>query len=118
IPMVLCDVDFEVPDSRLTAIVGPNGSGKTTLVAHLAGIHASPAGTVTVFGGDGRTLARRPDPEIVGFVFQNPEHQFLTHRVVDEVAWGLRRLHLPQPEIVERVEAELAGLALGHLGAV
>jgi energy-coupling factor transporter ATP-binding protein EcfA2 len=115
-PNVLRDVNCELPEGRLTAIVGPNGSGKTTLVAHLAGIHAPPAGAVMVFGRDGRTLARHPDPQTVGFVFQNPEHQFLTHRVFDEVAWGLRRLRLPEREIVPRVEAELASLGLAHLG--
>jgi energy-coupling factor transport system ATP-binding protein len=48
-------------------------------------------------------------------VFQNPEHQFLTRRVFDEVAWGLRHLHLAEREIIRRVDAELTSAGLGQL---
>jgi energy-coupling factor transporter ATP-binding protein EcfA2 len=112
---VLHDVRCAFPAGRLTAVVGPNGSGKSTLVAHLAGIRRPPRGVVDVLGHDGHDLARRPQPDLVGFVFQNPEHQFLTHRVFDEVAWGLRRARLPEPEVRARTEGELARLGLAHL---
>jgi energy-coupling factor transporter ATP-binding protein EcfA2 len=117
-PRVLRDVSCAMPEAQLTAIVGPNGSGKSTLVAHLAGIFKPNAGGVSVFGYDGRALARRPDPRLVGFVFQNPELQFLTNRVLDEVAWGPRRLGLAETEAVARCVSELEQLGLGHLAQV
>jgi energy-coupling factor transport system ATP-binding protein len=117
-PAALRNVTTDIAQGALTAIVGPNGSGKTTFVSHLAGILAPPSGSVHVFGRDGRAVARHPEPTQIGFVFQNPEHQFLTRRVRDEVAWGLRRLKLPEAEVNERVDAELAGLGLLHLADV
>ena len=112
---VLDDVRCELPQGRLSAVVGPNGSGKSTLVAHLCGILRPRRGVVDVLGRDGYDLARRPQPDLVGFVFQNPEHQFLTNRVFDEVAWGPRRARLPEPEVRLRTEDELARLGLEHL---
>jgi energy-coupling factor transport system ATP-binding protein len=114
----LRDVSCDIPEAALTAVVGPNGSGKTTFVSHLSGILAPPRGSVYVFDRDGRAVARRPEPTQIGFVFQNPEHQFLTRRARDEVAWGLRRLKLPEAEVNERVAAELAGVGLLHLADV
>ena len=29
---VLWDIDVQIPDGKLVAIVGPNGAGKTTLI--------------------------------------------------------------------------------------
>jgi energy-coupling factor transport system ATP-binding protein len=112
---VLNDVRCALPAGRLSAVVGPNGSGKSTLVAHLAGILRPPKGAVDVLGRDGYDLARRPQPDVVGFVFQNPEHQFLTNRVFDEVAWGPRRARLAEAEVRARTEDELSRLGLGHL---
>jgi energy-coupling factor transport system ATP-binding protein len=51
---------------------------------------------------DTRTLAAR-----IGFVFQNPEHQFIANTVFDELAHGLRLQRLPEEEIRERTEALL-----------
>lgn len=114
--MALRDARCSVPAGRLTAIVGPNGSGKTTLVAHLAGILRPARGIVEVLGRDGHHLARHPEPELVGFVFQNPEHQFMTSRVFDEVAWGLRLKRLPEGRVEAEVEAQLSRFGLTHLG--
>ena len=44
-----------------------------------------------------RTLSAR-----IGFVFQNPEHQFIAHTVFDEIAHGLRLQHLPDAEVRAR----------------
>lgn len=47
---VLWDIDLEVPEGTLMAIVGPNGAGKTTLMkAILALIHPA-AGRVLIYG--------------------------------------------------------------------
>ena len=63
---VLRDLDLEVREGELTAIVGASGSGKTTLVSLIAGLIMPDAGTI-VF--DGKPV-REPDPQR-GIVFQN-----------------------------------------------
>ncbi len=47
---VLWDIDLDIPDSTLTAIVGPNGAGKSTLIKTILGLVPSSAGTVRIFG--------------------------------------------------------------------
>ncbi|MDF2555456.1 MAG: transporter ATP-binding protein, partial [Microbacterium sp.] len=116
---VLHGVDLDVPRGAFTAVVGANGAGKTSLIQALAGVVAPPKGTVHVDGldigrADARTLSTR-----IGFVFQNPEHQFIAHTVFDEIAHGLRRQHLPDDDVrartVELLERfGLAGKADSH----
>ena len=46
----LWDVDLEVPEGVLMAIVGPNGAGKTTLIRAALDLIPRAAGTVRIFG--------------------------------------------------------------------
>jgi energy-coupling factor transporter ATP-binding protein EcfA2 len=93
---------------EVLAVTGPNGAGKSTLALLLGGLLAPTAGRVEAFG-DSRpphrwraaTLAGR-----IGSVFQNPEHQFVTSRVTDELALGPRRLGR-SPAEVDRIVGEL-----------
>lgn len=96
---VLRDVSLTVARGDFLAVVGPNGAGKTSLVQAIAGLLRVPRGTVAA------------DP--VGFVFQNPEHQFVRHSVADELAFGLRGR--PEAEVTARVDAMLATLGLTGL---
>jgi energy-coupling factor transporter ATP-binding protein EcfA2 len=109
---ILHGVDLDIAAGEFVAIVGANGAGKTTLLQAIAGVIRPPKGSVSVGGtdvarADIRTLARR-----VGFVFQNPEHQFITHTVFDEVAHGLRLQRLPEDEIRARTTEILARFGL------
>jgi energy-coupling factor transporter ATP-binding protein EcfA2 len=83
---------------RTMAVTGPNGTGKSTLALLLAGLRAPTTGRVTA--GTALTAGlRRPEQpphrwragelvQRIGTVFQQPEHQFLTGRVRDELALG------------------------------
>jgi energy-coupling factor transport system ATP-binding protein len=116
---VLHDVDLDIARGAFVAVVGANGAGKTSLVQALAGVVSPPKGAVHVDGIDvGRADVRALSSQI-GFVFQNPEHQFIANTVFDEIAHGLRRQHLPDAEVRTRTEAllerfGLAGKAGSH----
>ncbi len=105
---------LDVPRGGFTAIVGANGAGKTTLIQALGGVVPPPRGTVRVAGMDAGTASPRELSARVGFVFQNPEHQFIAHTVRDELAHGLRLQHLPLAEIDERVDEMLSRFGLAH----
>ncbi len=94
---VLHAVDLTFQPGELTAIIGTNGSGKTTLLQHMAGIGGkTQTGTCLL---DGRPLSDWPQRELrrhVGYVFQNPEHQFVTFTVWEELAFGLRLQGAPE----------------------
>lgn len=109
---ILHGVDLEIGPGTLTAIVGTNGAGKTTLLQSIAGVVAPPKRQVTVDGIDPGAASPRELASRIGFVFQNPEHQFIAHTVFDELAHGLRLRHTPDAEIHERVGSMLARFGL------
>lgn len=108
-------LDLTVRTSEALAVIGPNGSGKSTLARLLGGLLRPQGGEVTASealapGHAGSVIWRWPARELVtriGSVFQDPEHQFLTGRVADELALGPIRSGLPETEARQRA-AELA----------
>jgi energy-coupling factor transport system ATP-binding protein len=109
----LHNVSLSVERGEILAIVGPNGAGKSTLAKHLIGLLPPPAGSVYLQGTD---LCRLPAKVLAGqvaYVFQNPEHQFVTERVVDEVAFSLQTAEATEAEVEARTADLLAifGLA-------
>lgn len=111
---LLRDVDLDIPAGSFTAVVGPNGAGKTTLVQAIAGVTPPPRGHVTVAGMDPGSASPRELASRVGFVFQNPEHQFVAHTVRDELAHGLRLRGRPDDEIRSRVDDMLDRFGLAE----
>ena len=109
---ILHGIDLDIAPGTLTAIVGTNGAGKTTLLQSLAGVVPPPKRQVTVDGIDPGSASPRDLASRIGFVFQNPEHQFIAHTVFDELAHGLRLRHTPDAEITERVDSMLARFGL------
>ena len=99
---VLDGVSLEVNRAELLALVGQNGSGKSTLATLFNGIAVPDSGAVLVDGiptPDYKFahLARR-----VAHIFQVPEKQFVRATVYDEIAHGLRALHLAEEEVEQR----------------
>ncbi|HEY3524426.1 MAG TPA: ABC transporter ATP-binding protein [Candidatus Limnocylindrales bacterium] len=104
---VLRDVSLSLERGGITAICGPNGSGKTTLAKCITRINAPAAGTIFLDGADVTKLSHAELSSQVGYVFQNPDHQFVADTVYDELAYSLRVRKLDGDEIRERVERML-----------
>ena len=69
---VIEGLDLEVPDGRITAIVGPNASGKSTLLRGLARLMRPEAGRVTLDGRDIRSFAPMEFARRVAVLPQQP----------------------------------------------
>jgi energy-coupling factor transport system ATP-binding protein len=115
---ILADVDLTIRSGEFTAVVGTNGAGKTTLVQAIAGVVRPPRGTVSVAGLDPATATASALAGRVGFVFQNPEHQFVTQSVRDELAYGPLSAGMEPGAIDERVDALLERFGLSDAGHV
>jgi len=103
---VLKDISLTLSERRI-AIIGANGSGKTTLARTLNGLVVPQKGDVLVDGFS----ARKKGPDVrrlVGYVFQNPEHQIVMPTVEEDLAFGLENMNLPKAEIRARVDTMLA----------
>ncbi|MGC8878762.1 MAG: ABC transporter ATP-binding protein [Anaerolineae bacterium] len=87
--VALQDVHLDVPRGSFFALVGANGSGKTTLAKILVGLLPAQKGQITILGQAVTPRNRLRVVQQVGYVFQNPEHQFITERVRDELAYSL-----------------------------
>jgi energy-coupling factor transport system ATP-binding protein len=109
---VLKNIELSVPDGSFLALVGPNGAGKSTLAKHCVGVCSPPPETVFVDGSDVTTLPSHEISQHIGYVFQNPEYQFVADTVRDELAYGLRQLDCDASNIERRVERTLERFGL------
>jgi energy-coupling factor transport system ATP-binding protein len=109
---VVHDVDLELRAGERVALVGPNGSGKSTLGRLLVGLIRPRAGRIRLRSAD---PARLPAVELArraGYVFQDPERQFLTTTVEAEVMLGLRVAERARvPELMNRLGLPLETFA-------
>lgn len=112
---VIQNVSLSVRGGEFIAVTGPNGAGKSTLAGLLSGLLTPKEGRVLAGGED---MTRLPESIIrkrVGLVFQHPEHQFVTDKVSEELAFGLRLQGIPEREVQLRSAELLAEFRLSHL---
>jgi iron(III) transport system ATP-binding protein len=107
---VLADLDLEVKEGTLTAILGASGSGKTTLLRLIVGFVRPDHGAITI-GSEVVAEAGRvnlpPDRRAVGYVAQ--EGALFPHLTVSgNVGFGLPRSERRGSRVVEALE--LVGL--------
>lgn len=98
-------VNLTIYEGEFVAILGQNGSGKTTLAKHFNRLLTPTSGEMAVLGKATTAYKRHELARVVGYVFQNPDHQIFASTVGDEVAFGLAILGEDRRNI-ERQTAE------------
>ena len=108
----LVDVSLTIQPGEFVAFIGQNGAGKTTLAKTFNGILMPTNGRVTVDGHETRAAGLDVLARIVGYVYQNPDHQIFSNTVKEEVAFGPRNLGLSAVEVETAVNQalELVGM--------
>ena len=102
-------ISLNIHAGELVAVLGRNGCGKTTFVKHINALLEVQGGELTVAGMDARSAVNiwkiRKD---CGMVFQDPNNQFVSSVVEEDIAFGLENYDTPVDEIPEKVARALA----------
>ena len=104
-------LDLQVAKGEFFSMLGPSGCGKTTTLRIIAGFEQPDEGSVYL---EGQSVENTPPyHRNVNTVFQS--YALFEHLTVqDNVAFGLRRKKVPEPEIRTRVAEMLELVRLKH----
>ena len=112
---ILREIDLDVGDGEVLALLGPSGSGKSSLMAVLSGLERASGGSLSVAGQDFTVLdedalafARRGR---IGIVLQ-AFHLLPTMTALENVATPMELAGMA--DAPERARAELEAVGLGH----
>jgi energy-coupling factor transport system ATP-binding protein len=114
---VVKKVSLRVQEGEVVAILGKNGSGKSTLARLLVGLLKPRQGVIRLGNRDVAQLRHHDIHRLSGYVFQYPEHQFLTNSVQDEIGYGLEVQSVPRAEQQRIIADVVASLGLAGLEA-
>ena len=141
LPVLRGGINLTLHAGEHLSVLGPNGAGKSTLALTLAGLLTAPNGTLTATdalrnydggnhsGGESENRAHWDVPtwtpaqmlSRIGYVFQEPEYQFIRGTVREELELGPRRLAaltrepLNEDDLAARTDDLAARLRLSHL---
>lgn len=141
LPVLRGGINLTLRAGEHLSVLGPNGAGKSTLALTLAGLLTAPDGTLTATdalrnydgGNHGGNHSGEPAHwdvptwtpaqmlSRIGYVFQEPEYQFIRGTVREELELGPRRLAaltrepLNEAELTERTNTLAHHLRLNHL---
>ncbi|EST10732.1 ABC transporter ATP-binding protein [Sporolactobacillus laevolacticus] len=109
-PQILKNINMEIKEAQVTAIVGPSGCGKSTLVSILSGVIPTLMNKGELSGS-----FQAGDEVTISVVSQTPENQLFGYGVEDAIAFGIENMGLASQDIHERVEYVLDLLHIQHL---
>lgn len=142
LPVLRSGINLTLHAGEHLSVLGPNGAGKSTLALTLAGLLTAPNGTLTAtdalrnydgnHGGDQSSNGERAHWDVptwtpaqmlsrIGYVFQEPEYQFIRGTVREELELGPRRLAaltrnpLDEDDLTARTNELATHLRLTHL---
>ena len=140
LPVLRGGINLTLRAGEHLSVLGPNGAGKSTLALTLAGLLTAPDGTLAATdtlrdhgaGRDSGQNSQRAHWDVptwtpaqmlsrIGYVFQEPEYQFIRGTVREELELGPRRLAaltrnpLDEDKLAARTDDLAAHLRLNHL---
>ena len=106
------DLSLDIADGEFVAFLGPSGCGKTTTLLMLAGIYKPTSGVIQF--GERVVNQMPPKDRNIGMVFQS--YALYPHMTVfSNISYPLKLKKVPKQEQVQRVEAVVETMGIGHL---
>jgi putrescine transport system ATP-binding protein len=107
------DLSLDIYKGELFCLLGGSGSGKSTLLRMLAGFEVPTSGSIEIDGQDMSNVAPYNRP--INMMFQS--YALFPHMTVwNNIAYGLKRDHMPKAEIAARVDELLKLVKLDAYG--
>ncbi len=93
--LILSNISFSINEKEYVCIIGANGCGKSTLGKLLVGLFKPNNGRIifrnkVIDKSNVKTLK-----QLSGFVFENPDNQFIGLTLQDDIAFGLENKCIP-----------------------
>ena len=113
---VLKDINLEIDKGEFVGLIGHTGCGKTTLIQHFNGLLTPTSGKIYVEGVDlnKKGVNLKLIRQKIGLVFQYPENQLFEETIYQEIAFGPKKLGLPEEKIEKRVREALKMVDLDY----
>jgi ABC transporter len=123
--LVLCDVDFDVIEGEVHALIGENDAGKSILVKILAGVYTRDAGEV-IFQGQPVHFTKPRQAQVAGIatIYQElnrvpqlsvTENIFLGTEIEPGIALNWAEMHRRARELLAKLHIALVIYAIGWL---
>ena len=109
---VLRSVSLSISQGEFVAVLGENGSGKSTLGKLLNGLLIPISGNVIVGEYNTKVATTSDISRIVGYVFQNPDHQIFAETVWEEVGFSPKNFGCSIDECEHRINEALTAVGL------
>lgn len=103
---IIKGLSMDIKRQDFVAIVGESGVGKTTLARLIFRICNRDSGEINLYGKSIDSYKTKDLYNQMGFVFQNPENQFMCNTVFEEMMFSLKRVNIP----IEEKEARLKSM--------
>lgn len=107
----LKDINLNIEEGKITAIIGKTGSGKSTLVEHLNALLVPSSGSLeiedtTIVPGK-KNKGLKALRKKVGLVFQFSEYQLFEETILKDVAFGPKNYGASEQEAVAKAKLAL-----------
>ena len=114
----LDDINLEIEEGKITAIIGHTGSGKSTLVEHLNALFIPSFGSLEILDkeifADKKNTGLKALRKDVGLVFQFSEYQLFEETILKDVAFGPKNYGISEIEATNKAKAALKLVGIGE----
>ena len=113
--LTIKNISLKIYEQEYIGLVGPNGSGKSTLAKLLSGLLKPQQGKIIIQDKEISKYNKLELSNIIGYIFQNPDHQLFNQNIREEVAFGLKLRKYKKEFIEKKVENVLREIGLWEL---
>ena len=91
-------------EGEIISLIGKSGAGKSSLLLNIAGLAKIKNGIIKFLGKDIKKWKTKEILKNIGIVFQNPQNQFITYKVIDELILSMKQNEKDEKKLLEKAE--------------